>query len=160
RNRSPVCRVEPLEGRALLASTDVPGTPPLAIVLDLSAGALAARRGILGSPADVEVFRVDLPADGLLSARLEAPGLPVRLSLLDGQGQPPIQSDGRPAADPYPLIAQHVAAGTYFFRVEDRGDGTGMYLLLSTFEADGAPSRGIPVPDLLSPTAIGDLDGD
>jgi hypothetical protein len=86
-----------MEDRTLLSdpTDDYPDQLAGAPSLDLATHGLATRRGVLETPADVDVFRFDLEITGRLTATVRAPSAGTRLTLVDDQGQVLVQSDGR-----------------------------------------------------------------
>src|SRR5262249_30700612 len=59
------------------------------------------------------------------------------------------------------LITQHLAAGTYFLRVEGLGGGTGAYTLTTEFLPAIPPFRPIPLGTFADAAPVtGDLNGD
>ena len=64
------------------------------------------------APGEVAFFQIDPTTDGRLVARVHAEGATTRLSLLDGQGQVLMQSDGQSPANQDDQIDLHVPAGT------------------------------------------------
>src|SRR5260370_41957690 len=86
---------------------------------------------------------------------------PVRLSLLSGDGQLLIQSDGQSPTHPNDQITQHLLPGTYFLQVEGLGGGTGAYTLTTDFLPAVPPFRPLPLgPVSLGPLPAGDLTRD
>ena len=64
------------------------------------------------APGEVAFFQLDPTTDGRLVARVHAEGATTRLSLLGGQGQVLMQSDGQSPASQDDQIDLHVPAGT------------------------------------------------
>src|SRR5262249_44698144 len=120
---------------------------PIAL-FSATTGALAAN--------DVDFFQVRPVEPGLLTARVEANGFRARLSLLGPDGSVLLQSDGASAADPEPLLAEHVEPGTYFLKVEGLAGGVGGYTVTTSFQPATPPFQPLPV-DLL-PQGIGTVD--
>jgi hypothetical protein len=95
-----------------------------------------------------DFFTVTLTESGLLTAQAQpdsSVSLASRLSLLGLDGQVLIQSDGASAADPNPLIAEHLEAGTYFLEMAAPSGGTGAYTLTTQFEPATSPFDALPV---------------
>jgi len=106
RHRFGLC-VARLEDRMLLSapSGDVLATVATKMALgDPTTGTLG--------PGDVAFFQINPTTDGRLVARVHAEGATTRLSLLDGQGQVLMQSDGQSPANQDDQIDLHVPAGT------------------------------------------------
>src|SRR5262249_2005301 len=104
---------EQLEDRTLLSLIPVAALDPapvLAMPQDARSAAIAP-----GAPA---YFQVHPATDAYLVAQVHADGTITRLSLLDGQGNVLVQSDGQSPGKPDDLIAQHVAAGTEYLEVQ------------------------------------------
>src|SRR5262245_8400553 len=109
---------------------------------------------------DVDLFQVRPVEPGLLTARVEANGLRARLSLLGPDGSVLLQSDGASAADPAPLLAEHLEPGTYFLKVEGLAGGVGGYTLTTSFQPATPPYQPLPVDLLPQHSATGDFNGD
>ncbi len=91
---------------------------------------LTLQPGILqpGQTGEIDSYRIDLSAEGLLIARVIPDGLVTNLSLLNAQGHVLARSDGLSLGNADDLLDQHMAAGTYFLQVDSAG-GTGTYVL-------------------------------
>jgi hypothetical protein len=127
--------VEQLEARTLLVASlvaDLGTARPLATPSDVTSAPIA--------PGVPVLFRISPAADALLVARNHAVGTLTRLSLLDGQGNVLVQSDGQSAANPDDLIVQHVIAGTDYLEVESLG-GAGRFTLSVDLTASSQPTE-------------------
>ncbi len=92
-------------------------------------------------------------------AQVHPQGLTTQLSLVDSQGQVLVQSDGLSPTDPDDLIAQQLASGSYFLKVESKG-GAGIYTLTTTVAPTTAPFQPLPVGSIADAIAEGDFTGD
>ena len=94
--------LERMESRTLLSgpTDDYPDQLAGAPLLDLATHGPATRRGVLETPAGVDVFRLTLKITGRLTATVRAPSAGTRLTLVDDQGQFLAQSDGRSPTEP------------------------------------------------------------
>jgi len=129
-------------------------------------GAPAGGAGLTIAAPDVTVrglvvhqFSFDPTADEVLVAQVHPQGVTTHLSLLDSQGQVLVQSDGLSPSDPDDLIAQHLAGGTYFLKVESAA-GAGMYTLTTTVAPTTAPFQPLPVGSYPDAIVAGDFTGD
>jgi hypothetical protein len=119
----------------------------------------------LGSikPETAIVFRLNPSNDSLLVAQVHAVGTQTRLSLLDGQGNLLIQSDGQSDADPDDLIAAHVLAGTDYLELQSLA-GAGTYTLNVNLSASSQPIESSAAgTQALTPSTLlvpGDFNGD
>jgi hypothetical protein len=131
--------------------------------LTLQSGPLEASDG--GNAGLVETYRIDTSSDGRLLMQVDSGGIMARLSLLDAQGQVLVESYGLSPANRDGLIDQHLAAGTYFLRMESSGSA-GELALTATFNPTSPPFQPINVgsPNYsnygLDPLAVGDFNGD
>ena len=113
----------------------------------------------------VDTYRIDTSGDGRLLVRLLAQGISARLSLLDAQGRALVVSDGPSPATPDGQIDQHLAAGTYFLRIQSTG-GAGNWALTAVLTPATRPFQSIPaeLPQYFNPgydpLAVGDFNGD
>ena len=94
------------------------------------------------APGEVVFFQIDPNTDGRLVAQVHAEGATTRLSLLDGQGQVLMQSDGQSPDNRDDLIDLHVPAGTDYLEVENLG-GAGAYTLTTTLTPATTPFQPI-----------------
>ncbi len=106
RHRFGLC-VARLKDRTLLSGPS--GDVLAAVAPKIELG--ASKTGTL-APGEVAFFQIDPTTDGRLVARVHAEGATKRLSLLDGQGQVLMQSDGQSPANQDDQIDLHVPAGT------------------------------------------------
>jgi hypothetical protein len=112
------------------------------------------------APGDIDIFRLDTTSDGILVATVHAPLVSTRLSLLDSQGRLMIQSDGASSSNPDDLIAQHLAAGTYFLEVVSTA-GAGDYTLMTSLAPAYQPFERFGDPSVYNtPISSGDFNGD
>jgi hypothetical protein len=146
---------EQFEDRTLLAT--VPGGN-LAVAAPLAAPG-DSFSGVLGQGAPV-FFQIHPVSDALLIAHVSAPGLRTRLSMLDSQGHPLVQSDGQSASASDDVIAQHVAAGTDYLEVQSLA-GSGNYTLTTELTESSQPGAVIsPSSERAAPLVAGDFNGD
>jgi hypothetical protein len=127
-------QLETLEDRTLLAANSLVTALPVGLN-----DALAAQ---IGTPNEVDFFRVAVTESGLLTVQTQPPpgvSLASRLSLLGPDGQPLVQSDGASADPSGPLVSEHLEAGTYFLEVMGLGGGTGTYTLTTQFQPATSP---------------------
>ena len=106
RHRFGLC-VARLKDRTLLSGPSGDGREDVAPKIELG----TSKTGTL-APGEVAFFQIDPTTDGRLVARVHAEGATTRLSLLDGQGQVLMQSDGQLPANQDDQIDLHVPAGT------------------------------------------------
>ena len=106
RHRFGLC-VARLEDRTLLSGPS--GDVLAAVAPKIELG--TSKTGTL-APGEVAFFQIDPTTDGRLVARVHAEGATTRLSLLDGQSQVLMQSDGQSPANQDNQIDLHVPAGT------------------------------------------------
>ena len=90
-------------------------------------------------------YQVSPAVTGKLVAQVQAGGTAMRLSLLNGQNQVLMQSDGQSAADPAARIGVNVAPGPEYLEVEDLGDATA-YTLTTSLTPSSLPFEPIPCP--------------
>ena len=115
RHRFGLC-VARLEDRTLLSGPS--GDVLAAVAPKIELG--TPKTGTL-APGEVAFFQIDPTTDGRLVARVHAEGATTRLSLLDGQGQVLMQSDGQSPDNRDDQIDLHVPAGTDYLKVENLG---------------------------------------
>ena len=107
-----------LERRTLLAAP--PYLPAEAVPLSLGSPHAATI-----APLAATYYSVSSDAGGKLTVTLDAPGFAARLSLVDAEGQPLVQSDGPATGAGDGLIDVNVPAGTDFLEVQSLfGGGT------------------------------------
>ena len=111
------------------------------------------------APGEVAFFQINPTTDGRLVAQVHAAGATTRLSLLDGQGQVLIQSDGQSPGNPDDLIDLHVPAGTDYLEVENLG-GMGAYTLTTTLMPATTPFQPTSVGSWPVAIVAGDFNGD
>ncbi len=111
------------------------------------------------APGEVAFFQIKPNTDGRLVARVHAEGATTRLSLLDGQGQVLMQSDGQSPDNRDDQIGLHVPAGTDYLEVENLG-GTGAYTLTTTLTPATTPFQPISVGSFPVAIVAGDFNGD
>ena len=119
-------RVEWLEDRTLLSGTAGDVLAGIAIPIALgtpTTGTLAA--------GDIVFYQVNPTTEGKLVAQVHAGGGAMRLSLLNGQDQVLMQSDGQSPANPDALIDVDVPAGPEYLEVENLG-GASTYTLTTS----------------------------
>src|SRR5271157_2139080 len=145
RHRFGLC-VARLEDRTLLSGPSGDVLAAVAPKIDLG----TPKTGTL-APGEVAFFQIDPTTDGRLVAGVQAETM--RLSLLDGQGQVLMQSDGQSLDNPDDQIDLHVSAGTDYLEVENLG-GTGAYTLTTTLTPANTPYRPITLSTGTYPGAI------
>jgi hypothetical protein len=145
-----------LEDRILLA-----GLAAGASALDVAAEAVPLRIdstvAATIAPYGVAYYQISSSTGGKLSVMLEAPSFPARVSLVDGAGQPLVQSDGSVAAG-NGSIDVNVPAGNEFIEVQSLGGGGAYQIGDDLIPTDPAFQ---PVPTQSNgyyPIAVGDLD--
>ena len=89
------------------------------------------------------LIRFDPAINGQLTVQVHAPGVPIRLSLIDERGEVLVQSDGSSATDPDARIVQHVVPGTLFLKVEARNGQAEAYSLTTSFVAANPPNEDV-----------------
>src|SRR5207302_9261012 len=100
--------------------------------------------GEIATSGETDSYQITVGDSGRLTALTQAAAgtsPPVRLSLLSGDGQLLIQSDGQSPSHPNDQITQHLLPGTYFLRVEGLSGGTGSYTLTTDFLPAVRPFR-------------------
>jgi hypothetical protein len=142
--------LEQLEDRTLLSATNI--------------GLNAQTSGLLTAPGQADTYVLTVPQDGLLTATVQAAGIPTRLSLSDGNGHLLIQSDGQSLTNADDLIRQHLqgSAGgtTYLLSVAGLDGATGSFVLTTQFQAVYSPSSPVPVGTEDSQVVSADFNGD
>ena len=116
-------RVEWLEDRTLLSGTASDVLAGIAIPIALgtpTTGTLAA--------GDTVFYQVNPTVAGKLVAQVDAGGVAMRLTLLNGQDQVLVQSDGQSPANPDALIDVDVPAGPEYLEVENLGAASTLHL--------------------------------
>ena len=94
----------------------------------------------------IDRVAVDASAGELLIAVLHTQGATARLSLLDSEGKPLVQSDGLAPGNPDDEIDQHLAAGTYVLTIESASTG-GSIALTTNLTPANTPFQPIAVPN-------------
>ena len=148
-----------LEDRTLLS-----GPAATAPALDLLAVAIPLK---LDSPlaatipaASATFYQISSNVAGKLTVSLQAPGFAARVSLVDANGQPLVQSDGSVPGTGDPLIDVDVPTGYDFVEVQSLGAG-GTYKLTADLLPTTPPFQTVPseFPPQDSPIAVGDFNG-
>jgi hypothetical protein len=148
-------RVRELEDRTLLTTGgDVLAGIAIPIVLGTPTS------GALG-PGDTVFYAINATAEGRLVAQVHAQSGTTRLSLLNGQGQVLMQSDGQSLGNPDNSIDVHVPAGPEYLEIENLGSASAYSLTTELTQASA------PFQSTLAPTSIraweavtGDFNGD
>jgi hypothetical protein len=138
-------------GGGALASVAIPialGTP--------TSGTLAA--------GDTVFYQVAPMTGGKLAVQVAAGGAALRLSLVDGQGQALMQSDGQSPANPDALISLDVPAGPEYLGLENLGAAS-TYTVTASLTPASTPFQTVPVSEdnaSTAPNAVvaGDFRGD
>ena len=107
-----------LESRTLLAGTFVPDLTAEAVPL-----ALGSPLTETIAPLETTYYRISSDTGGKLMVMLQASGFAARVSIVDSQGHPLVQSDGPAPGGGNDLIDLHVAAGDDFVEVQSLGGG-------------------------------------
>ena len=146
-------RVEWLEDRTLLAGTAADVLAGIAIPIALgtpTTGTLAAGNTIF--------YQVNPTAEGELVAQVDGGGVAMRLSLLNGQDQVLMQSDGQSPTSADDLITVDIPAGTDYLEVENLGAAS-TYTLTTTLTPSSVPLQPIPISAVNDPDyAVNDPD--
>ena len=150
-----------LEARTLLAGTFVPDLTAEAVPL-----ALGSPLKETIAPLETTYYRISSDTGGKLMVMLKmlkAPGFAARVSIVDSQGHPLVQSDG-PApggGNDRRLIDLHVAAGDDFVEVQSLGGG-GSYQITALLTPSQPPFQTVSseFPPGYAPIAVGDFNGD
>jgi hypothetical protein len=151
-------RLEWLEDRTLLSGIAGDTLASVAIPIALGApttGTLAAGNTVF--------YQVAPTTGGKLVAQVSAAGAALRLSLLDGQGQALMQSDGQSPAKPDALISVDVSAGPEYLEVENLGAASA-YTVTASLTPASTPFQTVPLGTnaVTAPYAVvaGDFNGD
>ena len=165
-SRSCALEVTGLEARRLLAGPHDYASEAVALPLDspvegtLAPGDSNSYRVLVGDVIDastageltVTLHSATLPTSG--------PAFPARVSLVDANGEPLLESDGTASGSDDFLFRLNVSAGDQFIQVESMGAG-GSYLITAHFVATSPAFQ--PVPSqfaVSSPLAIADMNDD
>jgi hypothetical protein len=146
--------VERLEDRTLLSAPAADVLAGIAIPIALGSpttGTLAA--------GDTIFYQVKPTAEGKLLAEVHADGGTTRLTLLNGQDQVLMQSDGRSPTNPDDLITVDVPAEREYLEVENLGKST-TYSLTTSLAPTTIPFQPVPVGSLPYALVAGDFNGD
>jgi hypothetical protein len=130
------------------------GTPPDSLTIP----SIPVRPGPGGQ---VDTYKIDTTADGLLRALVHTRGPTTRLLLLDSEGRILVQSDGLSPVNPDDVIDEHLAAGMYLLEVES-GGAAGDYGLTVTLTPAIPPFQPVTLNGVSGgvPIAVGDFNGD
>lgn len=117
------------------------------------------------SPGGSHFYQIAPTQAGNVHALIKTTAGRTLLSLLDAQGRPIVQSDGRSADDPDPLITHGLLGSTenggttYYLRVDNPGDIASTYELTTLFTPSVSVLASVP---LAAPIALvsGDFNGD
>ncbi len=156
--RSYTPRLGWLEDRTLLAS---PGGGVRLVDVAAEAVPLALDSALAGTvaPFGATYYQISSSAGGDLSVMLLAPGFPARVSLVDGTGQPLVESDGSGAGAGVGRIDVNVPAGDDFLEVQSLGGG-GSYQITADLIPTSPAFQPIPAQfNNYFPIAVGDLSG-
>ena len=139
-----------LEARTLLAGTFVPDLTAEAVPL-----ALGSPLTETIAPLETTYYRISSDTGGKLMVMLQASGFAARVSIVDPQGHPLVQSDGPAPGGGNDLIDLHVAAGDDFVEVQSLGGG-GSYQITALLTPSQPPfqtvSSEFPPATLRSPS--------
>ena len=116
----------------------------------------------LSAFGEIDQREITLVQPGLLRISVAgvSGGLDTRASLVGGDGELLIQSEGQTPDDRTDLIEQHLSAGTYLVRIESANARTGAYELAATFAAAAPPFEQIPLGTSPVTVVLADFDGD
>ncbi len=148
--------IEELERRSCPSST----AGLAAAAIDLPIDPNVSRTSQLQGIGAIDLYQVNIDADGLFAAQVHPEGFDTRLSLLDGQGNLLIESEASSPQNPDDRVAQHVAAGDYFLLVEELTGGGGSYTLGTSFVSSTAPSQPLSGGQGSYSIAVADLNSD
>jgi hypothetical protein len=112
-----------------------------------------------GLSGQIVQYQIDTTIQGRLTAQLQSQGLTARLTLLDSQGNPLVQSDGVSPGNRDSQIDEDLSPGSYMLTVELTA-GSGTYVLTSRLAPASAPFQPIPVGAVPLGIAAGDFNGD
>ena len=145
-----------LEARTLLAGTFVSDLTAKAVPL-----ALKSRLTETIAPLETTYYRISSVTGGKLMVMLQASGFAARVSIVDPQGHPLVQSDGPAPGGGNDLIDLHVAAGDNLVEVQSLGGG-GSYQITALLTPSQPPFQtvGSKFPPGSAPIAVGDFNGD
>ena len=152
-----------LEARTLLAGTFVSDLTAEAVPL-----ALGSPLKETIAPLETTYYRISSDTGGKLMVMLQASGFAARVSIVDPQGHPLVQSDGPAHGDGNDLIDLHndlidlhVAAGDDFVEVQSLGGG-GSYQITALLTPSQPPFQTVSseFPPGYAPIAVGDFNGD
>ncbi len=147
------------EQRVLPAAIVSNALAELAAPLDLD----ATQQGIMAQ-GDVDFFQIDPPAAGKLNVVLHTGGTSIRLTLLNSQYEPLMQSEGLSSQDPEDRVTLYVQAGMDFIRLQNLG-GAGSFELSTTFSTGYSALQPISLPSVtgfpqIAAIAVGEFNGD
>jgi hypothetical protein len=147
-------RLEWLEDRTLLSAPVADVLAGIAIPITLgtpATGTLAA--------GDTIFYRVNPDSEGLLMAQVHAQGGTTRLTLLNGQDQVLVQSDGQSSSNRDDLITVDVPPGAEYLEVENRGGST-TYTLSTSLSPSTTPFQPVAVGGAPKALVAADFNGD
>lgn len=147
--------LEILERRCVLSTFQVAGTTPIDLPVDPN----IERQGTLQAQGASDLYRFQLDAQGLVTAKVHAQGFDTILALLDSDGRVLIQSEATSPTNLDDQIAQHLAAGQYYFRVTSHA-GAGGYQLTTGFSQALSPFQPISEGAGSVAVALVDVNGD
>ncbi len=145
-----VPRLSWLESRLLLSG--IPADPVMLTSGSTLPGMMAA--------GGARFYTITSDGGGKLTVTITAAGFPARVSLVDAQGNPLIESDGPAIGGSGDTIDVNVAAGTNYLEVQSLG-GKGPYQITADLIATDAPFQ--PIPSMYNNAnqlAEGDFNGD
>jgi hypothetical protein len=138
-----------------VAADDVPDTFDGAVLIPIGADGSGTRAGTIGTPDDVDFFRVTAPFTGRLSVRLSpASGSDLLgvMAAFDGARRPVAAGPGGDT----PLRFDVVAGDTYYIRVSGRDGTTGGYVMGLVAERETAGATGAVTVSVAARASTGD----
>src|SRR5271157_1234573 len=113
------------------------------------------------APLETTYYRILSDSGGKLMVMLQASEFAARVSIVDSQGHPLVQSDGPAPGAGNDLVDLHVAAGDDFVEVQSLGGG-GSYQITALLTPSQPPFQTVSseFTSPYAPIAVGDFNGD
>ena len=146
-------RIGWLEVRALLAGD------PSNLMVGAATLTLDSPVGARIAPLAAAYYQISLSTPGELTVVLQSPGLAARISLVDQEGQPLVQSDASETGAPDGLIDASVPAGVEYVEVQSLSGGGSYQITASLVAADPAFTTVPSQFGSVAPIAVGDFYG-
>jgi len=111
------------------------------------------------APFGATYYQISSSEGGELSVMLQSPGFPAQVSIVDGTGQPLVQSDGSAAGGGGGAIDENVPAGIDLLEVQSLGAGGTYQITADLIPTDSALE---PIPSQFTngtPIGVGDFYG-